>query len=119
MNDRTVTASRLDHLGLTVAELAAARTWFCEVFGMVVPEHYAPRGSQVGRCHPRSSGVLAGALVLRDERQVTGPVLSRHPGILADRPGRLDSADGAVPQVRQPAGERYRHSKLGRSRQRR
>ena len=38
MNGRTVTASRLDHGGLAVAELAAARTWFCDVFGMV-PEH--------------------------------------------------------------------------------
>ena len=38
MNGRTATASPLDHVGLAVAELAAARTWFCDVFGMV-PEH--------------------------------------------------------------------------------
>jgi lactoylglutathione lyase len=28
-------ASRLDHVGLTVADLAAEASWFCQVFGLV------------------------------------------------------------------------------------
>lgn len=29
-----LSAARLDHVGLTVADLAAARAWFCDVFGL-------------------------------------------------------------------------------------
>jgi glyoxylase I family protein len=35
MADQPAVAARLDHAGLTVAGLAAAVSWFCEVFGLV------------------------------------------------------------------------------------
>jgi lactoylglutathione lyase len=34
MPDRDVGTARLDHVGLTVADLAAAASWFCDVFGL-------------------------------------------------------------------------------------
>jgi lactoylglutathione lyase len=35
MPDQPAPAARLDHVGLAVADLAAATAWFCEVLGMV------------------------------------------------------------------------------------
>jgi glyoxylase I family protein len=35
MADQAAVGARLDHAGLAVADLAAARAWFCDVFGMV------------------------------------------------------------------------------------
>jgi catechol 2,3-dioxygenase-like lactoylglutathione lyase family enzyme len=35
MADQTVIAARLDHVGLAVADLEAAVSWFCDVFGLV------------------------------------------------------------------------------------
>jgi lactoylglutathione lyase len=35
MADPTGIAARLDHTGLTVADLQAAASWFCDVFGLV------------------------------------------------------------------------------------
>ncbi|SRR6266536_3312686 len=34
MADQTAIGFRLDHAGLAVADLAAARSWFCDVFGL-------------------------------------------------------------------------------------
>ena len=34
MADQAAIGFRLDHAGLAVADLAAARSWFCEVFGL-------------------------------------------------------------------------------------
>ena len=34
MPDRAATTARLDHVGLTVADLAASAAWFCDVFGL-------------------------------------------------------------------------------------
>jgi glyoxylase I family protein len=35
MADRSAAAARLDHVGLVVADLPAAASWFCDVFGLV------------------------------------------------------------------------------------
>jgi lactoylglutathione lyase len=35
MADSAGTAARLDHVGLVVADLAGAASWFCDVFGLV------------------------------------------------------------------------------------
>ena len=35
MADQAAPAARLDHVGLTVTDLAAAAAWFCDVFGLV------------------------------------------------------------------------------------
>jgi lactoylglutathione lyase len=35
MADQGAAAARLDHVGLTVADLPAATAWFCDVFGLV------------------------------------------------------------------------------------
>jgi lactoylglutathione lyase len=35
MADRADAVARLDHVGLAVADLAAAVSWFCDVFGLV------------------------------------------------------------------------------------
>ena len=35
MADQAATAARLDHVGLTVADLEAAVLWYCDVFGLV------------------------------------------------------------------------------------
>jgi lactoylglutathione lyase len=35
MADQDASAARLDHVGLAVADLAAAASWFCDVFGLV------------------------------------------------------------------------------------
>jgi glyoxylase I family protein len=35
MADRAAVAARLDHVGLAVADLAAAARWYCDVFGLV------------------------------------------------------------------------------------
>jgi lactoylglutathione lyase len=35
MADQAAIGFRLDHSGLAVADMAAARSWFCDVFGMV------------------------------------------------------------------------------------
>ncbi len=35
MADRTAIVARLDHVGLAVADLQAAASWFCDVFGLV------------------------------------------------------------------------------------
>jgi lactoylglutathione lyase len=35
MADQDAAAARLDHVGLAVAGLAAAASWFCDVFGLV------------------------------------------------------------------------------------
>ena len=34
MNDQTAFGARLDHVGLAVADLEAAVSWFCDVFGL-------------------------------------------------------------------------------------
>jgi lactoylglutathione lyase len=34
MADQSGVVARLDHVGLAVADLAAARSWYCEVFGL-------------------------------------------------------------------------------------
>ena len=34
MTDQAGVGFRMDHTGLTVADLAAARAWFCDVFGL-------------------------------------------------------------------------------------
>jgi catechol 2,3-dioxygenase-like lactoylglutathione lyase family enzyme len=33
--DQAAIGFRLDHVGLGVADLAAARSWYCEVFGLL------------------------------------------------------------------------------------
>ena len=35
MADQAAPAARLDHVGLTVTDLTAAASWFCDVFGLV------------------------------------------------------------------------------------
>ena len=35
MADQAAIAARLDHVGLAVADLEAAVSWFCDVFGLV------------------------------------------------------------------------------------
>lgn len=35
MADQAATAARLDHVGLAVADLEAAVSWYCDVFGLV------------------------------------------------------------------------------------
>ena len=35
MNDQAAFGARLDHVGLAVADLEAAVSWFCDVFGLV------------------------------------------------------------------------------------
>jgi len=35
MADRTAAVARLDHVGLAVADLESAVSWFCDVFGLV------------------------------------------------------------------------------------
>src|SRR6266849_2843538 len=35
MADRAAIVARLDHVGLAVADLEAAVSWFCDVFGLV------------------------------------------------------------------------------------
>jgi catechol-2,3-dioxygenase len=35
MADQAGTGARLDHVGLAVADLTAAVSWFCDVFGLV------------------------------------------------------------------------------------
>src|SRR5580704_4664799 len=35
MADQTTIVARLDHVGLAVADLEAAVSWFCDVFGLV------------------------------------------------------------------------------------
>jgi len=35
MADQDAPVARLDHVGLAVADLAAAASWFCDVFGLV------------------------------------------------------------------------------------
>ena len=35
MADQGAVMARLDHVGLAVADLAAAAAWFCDVFGLV------------------------------------------------------------------------------------
>lgn len=35
MADQAAPAARLDHVGLTVTDLTAAASWFCDVFGLM------------------------------------------------------------------------------------
>ena len=35
MTDQAAIGARLDHVGLAVADLEAAVSWFCDVFGLV------------------------------------------------------------------------------------